>query len=111
MAAAKALLEQHPDTSGAAGERVLVVFRGREGKGQQLASDIEPEVLAAAIEQVQRQRAEAEERELAAFADESVLDREDMELAWQLYADPDARAAALRVYLMKQQPQQSDEPG
>ncbi len=100
VAAARELLASTPDTR--AGDQCLVVFRGREGKGQYVSADIEPEVLAAAIEHVQAQRTAAEERELAEFAAERGLDVEEFELAWALFNDPDAKSAALRVFLGKQ---------
>lgn len=101
--AARALMEASPQpTSGR--DQFLVVFRGRQSdQHQNLAADIDPELLAAAIAHVREQRELAHEEQLTAYAQKHAIDAEDMAMAWELFSDHGAKAAALRVYLQREQ--------
>lgn len=110
--AAKALLEASPTPASADGSGTLVVFRGYEGTvpgTQQVSADISPEELAAAIAHVRTQRAQSTDAQLAQHALDHRLDSEELSLAWELYQHAEARAAALRVYLMAQPAESTDD--
>lgn len=104
VAAAKALIETTPAPLNGK-SRVLVVFRGRETDGhQQLAADVDPRVLAAAIEQATTERETAQQGEVRDYAARFALDPEELSLAWELWCNTEARAAGLRVLMLQDPP-------
>lgn len=112
--AARALLDASPDQTTADGSGTLVCFYGCEPiPGTiQLQADVTPEEIADAIAYVRTKRATSTENQLETYAIEQGIDVEELGLAWELYSAPDARSAALRVYLMSQsaEPDDVEEP-
>lgn len=101
--AAKALLESSPEPLDPSKDRCLVVFRGRShDQGQMLQSNLDPKVLAAAIEIAVEQKEATEQAQLAEFSNRFSIDPDQMQMAWDLYSHQEARSAALRVYLLRE---------
>lgn len=100
VAAAKALIESTP-TPFMGRDRVLVVFRGREtDQHQQLCCDVEPQVLAAAIEEATTARETAHQEQVRDYAQRFGIDPEELSLAWELWGHAEARQAGLRVLML-----------
>ena len=97
--AAKVLLESTP--APISKDRVLVVFRGREPvEQQQLIADVDPTALAAAIEHVKQEREATHDAQIRDYAAKHALDEGELQLAWELWCHPEARAAGLRVLVL-----------
>jgi hypothetical protein len=104
VAAAKALIESTPQPF-MGKDRILVVFRGRDSDAhQQLCADVDPMVLAAAIEEATTAREAAHQEQVRAYAERFQLDPEELSLAWELWENSEARAAGLRVLMLSDRP-------